>query len=85
MTQKSWTTWEEWYSFTQENGRNLDDPFPDRRITENIPEMQEVIALLDQAIESDSNEACFQSLIEAVSDAKASSKILKNMRECVAF
>jgi hypothetical protein len=142
MTEKNWTTWEEGYSFTQENGRNLDDPFPNQRITENtifvwsemttpmpcsstggtwahfpdagaacgflrhlllpqffeiwlvreewdadpeshimaedlfdraiaagecryaddIPEMREVITLLDQAIASDSSEACFQFL-----------------------
>lgn len=34
MTKKSWTTWEEWHAWTQENGRNLDDPFPEQPITE---------------------------------------------------
>ena len=32
------------------------------RYAQDIPEMREVVALLDRAIESDSNEACFQLL-----------------------
>ena len=146
MTQNNSTTWEQWYAWTQENGRNLDDPFPKQRITEktvflwnemtspmpcpstggswahfpdataaagflrhlllpqffeiwlvreewdpypeshimaedlferaiasaecryaqDIPEMREVVALLDRAIESDSNEASFQLLEKSV-------------------
>lgn len=34
MTKKSWTTWEDWYAWTQANGRILDDPLPEQRITE---------------------------------------------------
>lgn len=34
MTQNNSTTWEQWYAWTQENGRNLDDPFPKQQITE---------------------------------------------------
>jgi hypothetical protein len=34
MTRKNWTTWDEWSGWTKENGRTLDDPFPEQRIRE---------------------------------------------------
>ena len=34
MTKKSWTAWEEWFTWTQENGRVLDDPFPEQKTSE---------------------------------------------------